>query len=205
MKRFVMALGMVLVPFASRAQQPPQRPMMAAASSFASTEVHFNARLAEGQWYMDDAGLTGPSRISIRYGQPHARARKIEGGLIPADTIWRLGANEATTLHSDVDLVIGEQRVERGDYSLFLRYSPAGQSQLVINRQTGNWGTDYDRAKDVGRVPLAVKTLTENEESLGIYLVPTTMRPQSGLAQLDGVLRIRWGKTEFSAPWRVLK
>jgi hypothetical protein len=55
----------------------------------------------------EDAGLTGHSRIAITYGQPHARARKIEAGLIPLDAVWRFGANAATTLHTDVDVTIG--------------------------------------------------------------------------------------------------
>ena len=61
-----------------------------------------------------------PSRIAIRYGQPHARGRKIEGGLIPLDTVWRFGANEATTLHSDVDFTLGQLAIPRGDYTLFV-------------------------------------------------------------------------------------
>src|SRR5439155_26189642 len=89
---------------AQAAQEPPRR---IAASSFATVEVHLNARPIGDRWYAEDAALTGPSRIAITYSQPHARGRRIVGGLIPTDTVWRFGANAATTLHSDVDLTLG--------------------------------------------------------------------------------------------------
>jgi hypothetical protein len=75
--------------------------------------------------------------------------------------------------------------------------------QLVVNRRTGVWGTDYDPSRDVGRVPLTSRTLAEPEESLTIYLVPESPRPTSGYAELRGLLRIKWGRTELSTTWQV--
>jgi hypothetical protein len=173
-----------------------------AASSFATVEVHLNARPIGRRWYAEDAALNGPARIAISYGQPHARGRKIVGGLIPNDTVWRFGANAATTLHSDVDLTLGGLAIPRGDYSLFLLHR-GNAWQLIVNRGTGQWGTDYDASKDFGRVTLTPREMKDDEESLTIYLVPNSPRPQSGYAALDGVLRIRWGTTELSAPWVV--
>src|SRR5256714_9753428 len=103
-------------------QQPAQPPLRIAASSFATVEVHLNARRIGTRWYEEDAALTGPSRIAITYGQPHARGRKVEGGLVPLDTVWRFGANSATTLHTDVDLLLDSLRLPRGDYGLFVLY-----------------------------------------------------------------------------------
>jgi DUF2911 family protein len=184
------------------AQNQQQAPLRIAASTFASVEVHINARRIGTQWYEEDASLTGPSRIAITYGQPHARGRRIEGGLIPLDTVWRFGANAATTLHTDVDMTLGDARLEAGDYSLLVLYTRAGW-QLVVNRRTGIWGTDYDRARDVGRIPLTSRTLAEPEESLTIYLVPESARPAQGYAELRGLMRIKWGRTELSTTWRV--
>ena len=186
------------------AQQPAQAPPppRVAASSFASVEVHINSRPIGDRWYDEDAGLTGPARIAISYGQPHARGRKIEGGLIPLDTVWRFGANAATTLHTDVDLTLGTLKLPRGDYTLFILYTRAGW-QLIVNRGTGQWGTDYDATKDVGRVTLAARTLPQPEESLSLYLVPEAARPTTGFADLRGALRIKWGSTELSTTWRV--
>ncbi len=185
---------------AQAAQEPPRR---IAASSFATVEVHLNARPIGNRWYEEDAALTGPARIAITYSQPHARGRRIVGGLIPTDTVWRFGANAATTLHSDVDLTLGTLALPRGDYTLFLLHSAAGAWQLIVNGQTAQWGTDRNPARDIGRVTLTAKEMRDNEETLSIFLVPNAPRPQSGYADLSGVLRVRWGTTELSAPWTV--
>lgn len=186
----------------ARAQRPDSTPLRIAASSFASVEVHLNARPIGRRWFEEDASLTGPSRIAITYGQPHARGRKIEGGLIPLDTVWRFGANAATTLHSDGDLTLGDLKLPRGDYTLFVLYTRAGW-RLIVNRGTGQWGTDYDASKDVGRVTLTSRTLPQTEESLSIYLVPDAADPSTGYAALRGALRIKWGTTELSTGWRI--
>src|SRR5258706_16000505 len=78
---------------AAQAPQAAPTPLRIAASSQATVEVHLNARRIGNRWYEEDASLSGPSRIAISYGQPHARGRKVEGGLIPVDTVWRLGAH----------------------------------------------------------------------------------------------------------------
>jgi hypothetical protein len=198
----IIALGPLASPATSSAQNAPAAPPRMAASSFASVEVHINSRRIAGQWYDEDAGLTGPARIAITYGQPHARGRKVEGGLIPLDTVWRFGANTATTLHTDVDITLGKQKVAQGDYSMFILYRNSGW-QLLLSRATGQWGTDYDSTKVIGRIPLASKQLAEPEEALTIYLVPDAAKPGSGYADLRGTMLIKWGKTELSAPWRV--
>jgi Protein of unknown function (DUF2911) len=200
-------LWLLLVPVVSEAQNPPApppppTPLRIAASSQASVEVHLNARRIGDSWYEEDASLSGPSRIAIAYGQPHARGRKVEGGLIPQDTVWRFGANSATTLHSDVDLTLGDLKLPRGDYSLFILYTRSGYA-LIVNRGTGQWGTDRDAAKDIGRVTLTSRTMAEPEGSLSIYLVPDSPQPGTGYANLSGVLRIKWGMTELSTNWRV--
>ena len=192
----------VLIPFVVLAQQQPATPLRVAASSQASVEVHLNARRIGNRWYEEDASLSGPSRIAISYGQPHARGRKVEGGLIPLDTVWRFGANMATTLHSDLDITLGDLKLPRGDYSLFVLYSRTGYA-LIVNRGTGQWGTDHDATKDIGRVSLTSRTMAEAEPSLSIYLVPDSPDPTTGYANLSGILRVKWGTTELTAPWRV--
>jgi hypothetical protein len=203
----VLALLAALTPPATaHSQGQPQRPAppppALAASSFASVEVHLDARRIGGEWYAEDAAFTGPARIAITYGQPHARGRKVEGGLIPMDTVWRFGANAATALHTDVDLTLGTLAVPKGDYSLFILHG-AGGWQLIVNGQSATWGTEYDRARDVGRTALAARTRAEPEEALSVYLVPESARPATGRADLRGRLRIVWGTTELSTTWSV--
>src|SRR2546430_8999099 len=197
-----MFLAAAMLVQAPPAAPPPSTPLRVAASSFASTEVHLNARRIGNGWYEEDASLSGPSRIAIAYGQPHARGRKVEGGLIPLDTVWRFGANMATTLHTDLDITVGDLKLPRGDYSLFVLYTRAGYS-LVVNRGTGQWGTDRDAAKDIGRVALASRTMAQPEQSLTIYLVPDSPKPGTGYAELSGLLRIKWGTTELTTTWKV--
>jgi hypothetical protein len=196
-------LGLVVLLSSAPLSAQAPRPRRIAASSFATVEVHVNARPIGNRWYEEDAALTGPARIAISYSQPHARGRKIVGGLIPTDTVWRFGANTATTLHTDVDMNLGSLAIPRGDYTLFLLHSAGNRWELIVNRQTAQWGTDYDRARDLGRVTLTAKEMRDNEETFTIYLVPDSPNPTSGYANLAGLLRIRWGATELSAPWTV--
>lgn len=204
--RFGIVVMALLVPAVSAAQTPPPAPppppLRIAASSFATVEVHLNSRRIGNSWYEEDASLTGPSRIAIAYGQPHARGRKIEGGLIPLDTVWRFGANAATTLHTDLDITLGDVKLGRGDYSLFILYSRSGYS-LIVNHGTGQWGSDRDPAKDVGRVSLTSRMMAEAEPALSLYLVPESPQPGTGYAELRGTLRIKWGTTELTTGWRV--
>ena len=203
-----MLIGLLLpVVILAQGQQPPPpppppAPPRVAASSFATVEVHLNARRIGTSWYEEDASLSGPSRIAISYGQPHARGRKVEGGLVPLDTVWRFGANMATTLHTDVDLTLGDLKLPRGDYTLFILYARTGYA-LIVNRGTGQWGTDRDPAKDIGRVALVSRTMAEAESALSIYLVPEAPQPGTGYAELRGALRIKWGTTELTTGWRV--
>ena len=74
-------------------------------------------------------GSTGvtPAAIRIDYGQPHLRGRKLHTpGLVPLDSVWRLGANEPTTLETGVDLMLGTQRLAKGKYLLFAFPTAAG-------------------------------------------------------------------------------
>jgi len=204
-RTFVILASLTLAVGSLAAQQqpePPQAPLRVAASSYATVEVHLNSRRIGNEWYEEDASLSGPSRIAITYGQPHARGRVVEGGLVPRDTVWRFGANMATTLHTDLDITLGTLRLPRGDYSLYMLYTGTAW-QLIANRGTGRWGTDRDAAQDIGRVTLASRTLVEPEDAFTIYLVPTSARPRSGYADLGGTLRIKWGRTELTAPWTI--
>jgi len=133
-----------------------------------------------------------PLTIWIDYGQPHARGRQVVGEVVPYDRVWRTGANAATTLSTDVDLTLGGVRVPRGKYTLYTLPTRAGW-KLVINRQSGQWGTEYDPKQDLARVDLRTRTLREPAESFTIWLVP------SGAGR--GVLRMAWGTVELSTDW----
>src|SRR5437868_8130128 len=58
-------------------------------------------------------------KVTIEYSRPAAKGREIYGGLVPYDQVWRTGANEATSLKTDADLVIGGTTIPAGSYTLF--------------------------------------------------------------------------------------
>jgi len=93
--------------------------------------------------------------VSIQYSRPSMRGRKIFGGLVPYDQVWRTGANAATSLKTDVDLNIGGASVAAGNYTLYT-LPGASSWKLIINKQTGQWGTEYDQSQDLARVDMKV-------------------------------------------------
>src|SRR5918993_793258 len=95
------------------------------------------------------------AKISVTYGRPYVKGRKIAGGLVPYGQVWRTGADEATTLVTDKALMFGSTHVQPGTYTLYTLPSENGW-QLIINKQTGQWGTDYDQAQDLARIPMKV-------------------------------------------------
>lgn len=110
------------------------------------------------------------ANIWIDYGRPAKRGRAIWGALVPYDTTWRLGANAATQFRTDKDLDIGGVTVPAGSYTLWL-YPTATQSFLVVNTQTGQWGTAYDASKDLVRIPLDPHmSLPNTEERFRIFV-----------------------------------
>jgi hypothetical protein len=189
---------LVALPALEQAQAEAQQARPAvAASGRASTGVAFNGQLIGSIWFPQAVALAGPSWMSIDYGQPHARGREIFGGLVPYGEVWRLGANEATHLTLDLNARIGDLRLPAGLYTLYLLPRADG-ADLIVNRQVQQWGTVYDAAHDVGRVPMRRRALPEVVESLTITLVPELA--QEG--QLPrGIVRIAWGNVEYTADW----
>ncbi len=138
----------------------------------------------------------GSAQLVVDYGRPSKRRRQIFGSLVPYDALWRTGANEATHLRTDRDLVIGTLRVPRGTYTLWTIPARDGWT-LIVNRQTGQWGTDYDKTQDVGRTQMKVATLREPVERFTIAIEPT----RNGA----GVLVMRWDTTQATVPIQVEK
>ncbi|HVP42768.1 MAG TPA: DUF2911 domain-containing protein [Terriglobales bacterium] len=98
-------------------------------------------------------------KITVDYSRPKiadpktGQPRKIFGGLVPFGQVWRTGANDATSLKTDVALDIGGTAVPAGSYTLFTLPSESGW-KLIVNRQTGQWGTEYDPKQDLARIPM---------------------------------------------------
>ncbi|HET6681421.1 MAG TPA: DUF2911 domain-containing protein [Gemmatimonadaceae bacterium] len=129
----------------------------------------------------------GAAELMVDYGRPGKRGRTIFGGIEPWGSVWRTGANAATQLETSADLTIGGQLVPRGRYTLWILLDERAP-QLIINRQTGQWGTEYDAAQDLVRVPLQVTSLPELVERFTIGIAP------------EGSLTFEWDRTRFSVP-----
>ena len=133
------------------------------------------------------------AEIVIDYGRPSKRNRLIFGGLVPFDQVWRTGANQATHLRTSKALMLGSLMVPAGTYTIYTLPGRAAW-QLIINKQTGQWGTDYDPSQDLGRVDLKVESLATVVEQFVIELAP---------GGRGGVLRLAWDRTAASVPFQV--
>ena len=138
----------------------------------------------------------GGKKISVNYGRPSMRGRKIMGGLVPFDKWWRTGANEATSFVTQTDLILGGERIPKGAYTLYTMPS-AKQWKLIINKQTGQWGTVYSPELDFVRIPLTKKLLKNPVEKFTITLEKT--------GNSAGVLRLAWETTELSVSFLTKK
>ena len=181
-------LGTVVLGSSAEAQTRWQ----GAPSGRASTKVTFTAVVPQGT---PPAQRPAPLTVTIDYGQPHARGRAVAGGLIPNGDVWRLGANEATALTSTVDLEIGGMQVPKGSYTLFALATPTSM-QLIVSKKTGQWGTAYDPAEDLVRIPMQLTTRAESLDALQISLEPT-----GESAPLGGTLRVRWGTVDATVAY----
>jgi Protein of unknown function (DUF2911) len=101
--------------------------------------------------------------IGIKYSAPavNGRVGKLFGkdGTIGQDAnypVWRAGANDATAFHTDADLDIGGLAVPKGDYTLFVNLANPASWELIINKQTGQQGLEYDAKQDLGRVKMTM-------------------------------------------------
>ena len=120
---------------------------------------------------MTATGKIGEANVTITYGSPSVRGRKIWGELVPYDKVWRAGDNEATQIETDKDLVVEGKKLPAGKYSL---YTIPGEKewQIIINSQTGQWGiertgeTTRNPEKDVIVVTVKPKQSSVMQESL---------------------------------------
>jgi hypothetical protein len=129
----------------------------------------------------------GTSSVLIDYSRPSRRGRDIWGDVVKWGTVWRLGADFATHLVLSDTMTIGGATVPAGAYTLWMLPIKDGPSLLVINKQTRIFGTAYNAAHDLVRVPLQRSEQRESTERLT-------------LAVEAGSLRIRWGTLEWSTP-----
>ncbi len=129
--------------------------------------------------------------ISVKYSAPSMKGRKIFGGLVPYGQVWRAGANSATALHTEADLMIGTLTVPAGDYTLYV-WPAEKELTLIVNKQTGQWGTEYSEGRDLGRVKM---TMSKAPAPVEVYKM--TLSPTGGK---KATLKLEWEETVASVP-----
>ena len=173
-------------------ERVPDVDLRALADDFAARDAAgqpFRALSGRGEASATVDGAT----ITVDYGVPRKRGREIFGALVPWNERWRTGANRATHFTTDRALAFGDLEVPAGEYTLYSIPAPDGGT-LIINRQTGQGGTSYDEAQDLGRVPMQITERPESAESFTIEVEDTAE---------GGALVLWWDRTAFRIPFTV--
>lgn len=131
--------------------------------------------------------LDGKS-VVIWYNAPSARCRTVMGEVVPYGKVWRTGANPATTLVTAGRLKIGTLDVPAGTYTIYTLPSQGDAWLLIINKQTGQWGTEYHQEQDLGRTAMTANPLAKPQEVMSISFEHTEGRTTE--------LHVKWEKTD---------
>lgn len=121
-------------------------------------------------------------KVTVDYGRPYMRNRKIMGGLVPYGKVWRTGANAATGFVTEAPLTIGNTAVPAGSYTLYTLPSENGW-KLIVNKQTGQWGTEYNEGQDLARIDMKTSQLPSPVDQFTISF--DKQGPNTGIMKLE--------------------
>jgi Protein of unknown function (DUF2911) len=139
------------------------------------------------------------NRITVVYGRPYTKdphsgePRKIWGGLVPFGQVWRTGADEATLLITQKPILLGDTPIPAGTYTLYTLPEENGSAKLIVNKQTGQWGTQYDEKQDLARIDMKKETLDKPVDQFTMAI------------SRSGELKMMWENTGYSVPIKVQK
>lgn len=134
-------------------------------------------------------------KISVEYGRPSLHGRAVNDllGQLGTGEFWRLGADKSTTFSTAGDLMFGDVKVPKGEYSLWAQKQADGSWKLVFNKQHGQWGTNHDASQDLYSVPLKTEKESKSAEQATI-----TLEEEHG----SGEISIQWGDMELSTTFK---
>lgn len=135
------------------------------------------------------------AKITITYGRPSMRGRKIFGALVRFDRVWMPGADEATIFETSAPLRFGKVLLPAGSYSLYT-LPQEKQWTLIINKMTGQYHLVYPADQDFAHLDMTIEQLQSPVERLAISAVP---RREGGAVQLE------WEQTRVSVPFVVVR
>jgi hypothetical protein len=133
----------------------------------------------------------GAVSITVDYSRPHARGRVLLGNVIPYDKVWRTGANAATQFTTSAPVRLAGIQLTAGTYTLWTVPHQNGVD-LIVNGQAGQWGTEYNRARDVGTAPMQSAALSTPVDQFTISVAANDAR--------HGTLTLEWGSFRWTAP-----
>lgn len=138
-------------------------------------------------------GVVDRVHVSMEYGRPTKRGREIWGALVPWGRWWMPGADETTSIVTDGPLMVGPLLMPAGTHTIYTL--PAADAfTLIINEQTGQFHTVYHPERDLGRVPMTMKTLDEAVEQMTFVVTAS--------ATGGGTLALRWDDREYAVALR---
>lgn len=167
------------------------------AFTFATAHAQMQMAPANGKAPLSPAAtaetMLGGKKVSIKYSTPSMRGRKVMGGLVPYGEVWRTGANAATSLTTETPLKIGSLSVPAGSYTLYtVPEAPGKPWTLIVNKQTGQWGTVYQKEQDLGRTELKGEKLGAPQEVMSLSFEKVSGKKAE--------LHIRWETTDEFVP-----
>ena len=136
----------------------------------------------------------GNAQFIIDYGRPLLRGRKLLGDVLPYDYVWRTGANAATQFTTSAPIQLAGMQVPAGKYTLWT-VPHADGVELIVNKETGQWGTEYDGSKNLGKAKFTTEVLSTPVEAFTISIVPVDTK--------HGTLVMEWGSFKWTAPIEV--
>ncbi|HVT38212.1 MAG TPA: DUF2911 domain-containing protein [Gemmatimonadaceae bacterium] len=133
----------------------------------------------------------GGAAITVDYARPLARGRVLLGNVITYDDVWRTGANAATQFTTSKPVMLDGLALGAGTYSLWTVPHRAGVD-LIVNKESGQWGTEYNPAHNLGTAPLGTEEVGTPVEKFTISVIPSDSR--------HGSLVMEWGTFRWTAP-----
>jgi len=133
----------------------------------------------------------GTATFSVDYGRPLARGRTLLGNVISYDRVWRTGANAATQFTTSAPIKLAGLSLSAGTYTLWT-VPHSSRVDLIVNRQTGQWGTEYNRGKDLGTTTMKSESVAKPVEKFTISIEPADPK--------HGALIMSWGTFRWTAP-----
>jgi hypothetical protein len=159
---------------------------LATTATFALSAIAF----AQNPRGTAETNLSGKN-VSVEYGRPSLKGRDMLSQA-PVGTVWRTGADQSTTFTTETDLTAGGTAIPAGSYSLWTKRTSEDGWSLVLNKQTGQWGTMHDASQDLYSVPMKWSRVDSGPDEFTIEL------SSSGS---NGELRLLWGKNVLALPF----